>query len=231
MQDCLDCCPLTLSGADNSFGGNAELTCSAQRQSSVQPLIRTVVSTLLVTLSLLGCCVSTALGMEPTVTSIVSHFGDAIVVEAIADIPVPLGTVWEVLTDFEHMATIVGNVSVSKVIRREGNKIVVHQEGVARYGLLSYSFESEREIRIEPMKRIQTKTLSGNVKRMESESSLSQTDNGTQIRYRAEVELDSILAKLFGASFIRHEVEQQFLEMSKEMIRRQGLDRARPRRQ
>jgi len=183
---------------------------------------RTFVKFLVVPLLLLVYCISAAFGMEPVVVATVSQLGEVIVVEVIADVPVALGTAWDVLTDFEHMAAFIGNVTVSKVIRREGNKVVVHQEGVARYGLLSLSFESEREIRMEPMIRIQTKSLSGSVKRMESESKLSQNESGTQIRYRAEVEPDSQLAKMFGASFIRHEVEEQFLEMSKEMIRRQG---------
>jgi|WetSurMetagenome_2_1015567.scaffolds.fasta_scaffold765847_1 hypothetical protein len=183
---------------------------------------RTFVKFLVVPLLLLVYCISAAFGMEPVVVATVSQLGEVIVVEVIADVPVALGTAWDVLTDFEHMAAFIGNVTLSKVIRREGNKVVVHQEGVARYGLLSLSFESEREIRMEPMIRIQTKSLSGSVKRMESESKLSQNESGTQIRYRAEVEPDSQLAKMFGASFIRHEVEEQFLEMSKEMIRRQG---------
>jgi hypothetical protein len=183
---------------------------------------RIFVKPLLVALSLLICCVSAAFGMEPVVATTVSQLGEVLVVEVIADVPVALGTAWDVLTDFEHMAEFIGNVTISKVVRREGSRVVVHQKGVARYGLLSFSFESEREIRMEPMIRIQTKSLSGSVKRMESESRLSQSESGTQIRYRAEVEPDSQLAKMFGASFIRHEVEEQFLEMSKEMIRRQG---------
>jgi uncharacterized protein Smg (DUF494 family) len=43
-----------------------------------------------------------------------------------------------------------------------------------------------------------------------------------QITYRAEMEFDSLLARLFGASFVRHEIEEQLSAMAKEMARRQA---------
>ena len=42
-----------------------------------------------------------------------------------------------------------------------------------------------------------------------------------QIAYRAEFVFDSVIAGLFGASFLRHEVEEQFLLMTAEMKRRE----------
>lgn len=200
-------------------------------RSPTQLLATILVKPLLAAMSLFVCCISIAFGMEPMLTATVSQLGEVIVVDVLADVPVALGTAWDVLTDFENMTTFIGNVTVSKVIRREGNMVVVYQKGVARHGLLSLSFESEREIRMDPMKRIQTKSLSGSVKRMESESRFSQSERGTQIRYRAEVEPDSMLARMFGASFIQHEIEEQFHEMSKEMIRRQSQNRLVPRKE
>ena len=91
---------------------------------------------------------------------------------------------------------------------------------MARWGLLSFSFESEREIRLEPMKRILAKGLSGTLKRMESESKVAALDQGVQISYHAEIVPDSILARMFGASFVRHEVEEQFLQMARGMLQR-----------
>lgn len=47
-------------------------------------------------------------------------------------------------------------------------------------------------------------------------------DQIVQIRYHAESVQDSLLARMFGASFVRHEVAEQFLGMAKEMMRRQA---------
>jgi uncharacterized membrane protein len=161
-----------------------------------------------------------ALGAEPKVAVVVGRSGEAFIIDATVDVEVPLTIAWEVLTDFDHMTSILGNLTSSKVTSRDGNIWIVRQEGVARYGLLSFSFESEREIRLEPMKRILARSLSGTLKRMDSEARIAALDQGVQIKYHAESVSDSVLARMFGASFVRHEVEQQFVGMGKEMLRR-----------
>ena len=167
---------------------------------------------------------ATACGEEPHVFVGVRQAGDVFTVDATIDAPVTMKTAWEVLIDFDHMAAILNDLTTSKVISREGNILIVKQEGLARYGLLSFPFQSEREVRIEPMKRILSRNLSGTARRMESEAELSQTDPGqsVQIRYRAEIVPDSMLARMFGASFLRHEIEEQFQSMLAEMKKRES---------
>ena len=41
-----------------------------------------------------------------------------------------------------------------------------------------------------------------------------------QIKYHAEIVPDSLLAHVFGASFVRHEVDEEFPGMAREMMRR-----------
>lgn len=161
---------------------------------------------------------------EPHIVVAVSQAGESFIVDALIEAPVSLRTAWDVLTDFSHMTAVLSNLTSSKVVSREGNTLIVRQEGVARYGLLSFAFQSEREIRLEPMKRILAKNLSGTAKRMESEARLSSAERGqgVQIKYRAEIVPDSTLARLFGASFVRHEVDEQFRFMAAEMMRRNG---------
>ena len=173
-------------------------------------------------LCLLALFAEVALAGEPHVAVNVAQSGEAFIVDATIDVPVRLGMAWEVLIDFDHMTSILGNLKSSKVASRDGNTWIVRQEGVARYGLLSFSFVSEREIRLEPMTRILARSLSGPVKRMESEARIIAQDQGVRISYHAESVPDSVLARIFGAPFVRHEVREQFLAMSREMIRRQS---------
>lgn len=173
---------------------------------------------------LLALSGNTAFGMEPRVAVAVRQSGEVFIVDATTEVPVPLRTAWQVLTDFDHMTSILGNLTSSKVLRRDGDTWIVRQEGVARYGLFSFSFVSEREMRLEPMKRILAKHLSGTLKRMESEAKIVTLDQGVQIRYHAESVPDSVLARMFGASFARHEVEEQFLAMAREMRRRHASE-------
>ena len=76
---------------------------------------------------------------------------------------------------------------------------------------------------MEPQRRILAKNLSGTLKRMESEVRLIPSGvGGVRIEYRAEFAFDSIIAGLFGVSFLNHEVEEQFLAMVEEMKRREA---------
>jgi len=159
---------------------------------------------------------------EQDVIVAVREVGDGFLVEATIKAPVNRQTAWEVLVDYDHMTTILSNLTASHVARRNGNTLIVRQEGIARFGLFSYPFQVEREIRLEPMQRILTKNLSGSLKRMESEVRLKPSGNGSPviIEYRAEFVFGSILAGLFAASFLNHEVEEQFQSMLAEMKRR-----------
>lgn len=146
--------------------------------------------------------------------------GKSFVVDATADFPVPLRVAWEVLTDFEHMTSILNNVSASQIVSRNEQTLVVHQEGVARFGIFSYPFVSEREIRLKPMKKIAARQLSGNAQSFVNELRLSPGDDGTAVRYHAELVPDSVIARTFGAPFVKHETEEQFRTLAAEMARR-----------
>ena len=161
-----------------------------------------------------------AFGVEPEILVGIEKSGEAFVVNARINLQVPLRTAWEVLTDFDNMSSILSNLASSRIVRRNGNTLIVDQEGAAHYGIFSYSFASEREIRLEPMKRIFARQISGNAKRFESELELSQTGLVTLIRYRAEVVPDSGIGRSFGGTFIQHEVEEQFTALVAEMKRR-----------
>ena len=142
------------------------------------------------------------------------------VVDAHLDFAAPLRTAWEVLTDFDHMTTILSNLSSSQILSRSEQTLMVRQEGVARFGIFSYPFASEREIRLKPMKKIVTRQLSGNAQSFVSELRLSSNDHGTELRYHAEIVPDSAIARAFGAPFVKHETEEQFRALAAEMVRR-----------
>ena len=162
-----------------------------------------------------------AVGGGESVRVAVGSNGPAYVVEAQVDVPVAPGVAWGVLTDFDRMATILNNLETSRIVQRQGNRLLIRQAGVAHYGPVAYAFEVEREIRLEPMRHIHARNLSGSLKRMESDLWLDAAGaEQVRIAYHAEFEFDSWLAKLFGAPFLEHEIEEQFLLMAAEMQRR-----------
>lgn len=105
-----------------------------------------------------------------------------------------------------------------------GNTWMTRQDGVARYGLLAFTFVSERERRLEPMKHIATRNdVSGTSRRMQSEATFVNLDQGVRITYYAEIVPDSLLARMFGQALLWHEVRQRLAAMSKEMLRRYAI--------
>lgn len=169
---------------------------------------------------LLSCA---ALAAEPEIVVGVEKSGDAYVVDARVDLPIPVRLAWGVLTDFDSMASILSNLQSSKIVHRAGNTLNVAQEGSARFGIFTYSFNSIREIHLEPMQRIMARQISGTASSFVSETALSAGGRGTLLHYHAEITPGSAIARTFGGSFIRHEVEEQLAAMAAEMARRAAL--------
>jgi carbon monoxide dehydrogenase subunit G len=166
---------------------------------------------------------SAAFAAEPEVVVHVEKAGDAFVVDASVELPVPLRLAWNVLTDFDAMASILSNLQSSRIVRREGNTLYVEQQGTAKFGIFSYSFNSMREIRLEPMQHVIARQLTGTASSFASDTALSASARGTLVHYHAEIAPGSSVARIFGGPFIRHEVEEQLGAMAAETARRQAL--------
>ena len=165
--------------------------------------------------------VITALAAAPDIDVKVEKRDDTFFIDSTFEVPVTQRTAWRVLVDFDNMTNILHNLTSSRIVSRNGNTLQVRQEGIARFGVFSYTFTSEREIRLEPRKRILVRQISGNTKHYASEMEIIPGDNGTRFRYHAEMALDSTLGKLFCRPFIEHEIAEQFTAMAAEMERRQ----------
>lgn len=162
-----------------------------------------------------------ALGGEKTIDIVVNQINENFVIDATLNVPAKLQNVWEVLTDFDRMPDFLSNLTSSAVVKRDGNILLVRQVGIARFGVLSFEFQSEREITLEPKRRIFSRSLSGSYKRMESETRLAASGQSVQVKYHAEVVPDSTLARVFGKQFVYHEFEEQFTLLVDEMKRRE----------
>lgn len=159
---------------------------------------------------------------EPDIQVHVEKKGESFIVDASSQLPVSVTTAWEVLTDFDHMTSIMSNLSASRIISRNGNTLTVLQQGKAHYGLFNYEFESVREIALEPQQRIVSRQLSGKARHFASVAQIQASEGGTELRYHAEIVPEGRLARLFGAPFVQHEIDEQLTLMAVEMLRREG---------
>jgi carbon monoxide dehydrogenase subunit G len=151
----------------------------------------------------------------------VKHDGEQVTVDAEFIVPVVPQQAWTVLTDFENIPSFNSGILSSKVTSRTGNNLHVWQKGISKYGILSFSFESIREINLIPFTKIQERMISGSMQKMEETTQLLPEGNHTRIAYHAVFIPGMRVPPLLGNVFIRHEAREQFQQLANEIIRRQ----------
>lgn len=150
----------------------------------------------------------------------VAHDGETYVVNALLFAPVPIREAWAALTDFDRMSSFVPNLSESRITSRSGNQLVVEQKGVARFGVLSFAFESVREVELRPYDMVLSRNIRGNMRKLESLTRLAQADGGTRISYQVEAIPGAWFPGFVGKVFLKHEIREQFEAIVREMVRR-----------
>ncbi len=128
--------------------------------------------------------------------------------------------VWAVLTDFEHMAEFISNLSSSRILARASNLLTIEQKGRTSAGALGISFDSVKEIQLSPFHRIRSHLISGSMKKMEGVTQLSEESGKTRVRFHADAIPGIWLPAFVGRSYIEDETREQFSQMRQEVMRR-----------
>ena len=143
------------------------------------------------------------------------HFIDAVMV-----IPVPTAIAWEVMTDFDSLAKWVPNLRSSRVLQREGNRVLIEQVGIAQFGPFSFDFTMERRLGLDPPSGFSAVQTRGTLKRYQSTLRLEPEKGATRLTYRVQIEPGLLLGAILSKEFIEHEFREQFEAIAAEMVRR-----------
>jgi hypothetical protein len=154
----------------------------------------------------------------------VSRRGDVFLVDAVLVAPVTGREAWNVLTDFDAMSAFVPNLDTSRVTARDGERLRVEQTGVARWGLLAHSFSMVREVELEPMQLVRSRSLSESSMQVRSLTRFAAVAGGTEIRHHFEFSTDTWMPAALVEPFLRHEVREQFDAVVAEMLRRRAIE-------
>jgi hypothetical protein len=177
------------------------------------------------TLASVGVAVAVPTSPSADIAVEVHQNGQEIVVRVDCPVRAPHAIVWEVLTDYNNMARFVTNLTVSELRTRDGDTLQVYQKGTAQRGLLSFSFENLREIRLLPQQEIRSKLISGTLK--SSEFTTRVVDDGNEVhifnggRFVPEVWVPPVI----GPAVIEAETRKQFEEIRTEILRRAAMAR------
>lgn len=136
-------------------------------------------------------------------------------------IPVPPELAWEVMTDFDSMASWVPNLRSSRVVSREDRTVVIEQVGTAAFGPLSFDFTMERRLALDPPRGMTAVQTKGTLRKYSSMLRLTPERGATRLRYRVDIEPGALLSVILTRDFVEHELREQFAAIAREMVRRQ----------
>jgi carbon monoxide dehydrogenase subunit G len=150
----------------------------------------------------------------------VSRNGRSFAVQASATIGAPAAVVWEVLTDYDRLASFIPGLSASSVNKRSGNRVQLEQKGEARFLFFSYPIEVVLEVLESPQSAISSRAVGGNLRRMNGRYDVKNSGNGVSLRYAGQLEPDFELPPIVGTLAVRTMVKEQFGAMVAEIERR-----------
>ncbi len=129
--------------------------------------------------------------------------------------------VWEVLTDYDHMARFMGNVQSSRITDRQANTVTVAQRSGTDFGLLKLIIENVRQVELVTRREIRSKVISGDMKESAYTTRLvSDGAGGTRVVNHGEFVPTMWIPPLIGDAFLVSETRRQFAELRREMLRR-----------
>jgi hypothetical protein len=156
-------------------------------------------------------------------TDIVVHVvknGPMISVEVQCPVDAPAAILWEVLTDYDHMALFVSNLQYSRVESRAENLLHVRQSGKASRGPLSISFDNTREVRLVPFSEIRSRLVSGDLKSSTFVTRIAGGAAGLRIEHSGSYTPNLWVPPFIGPALIEAETRKQFAEFRTEILRR-----------
>lgn len=156
-----------------------------------------------------------------------SRSGDAVQVNVRTTIKAPLGLIWNTLTDYDHLAQFIPGMKKSRLIERQGSKVVIEQSGFAHLWFFRFPIEVMVEATEQPSSSIQVRLLKGNLKRLEGHYEIEKiADDHYALRWSGTIEPGIAVPGFLATDLMRKNISEQFLGMVHEIERRAALAEA-----
>lgn len=146
--------------------------------------------------------------------------GAAIYVKVDAPVKAPRAIVWQVLTDYDHMAAFLPNVKDSVIRSRDGNRLEVYQRGEAKRGILAVHFENVREVELVPSSEIRSRIVSGDNMPAEFTTRIEERGGMLHIVHTGTYTPRLWVPPGIGTSLIEAETRRQYADIRNEIMRR-----------
>jgi ribosome-associated toxin RatA of RatAB toxin-antitoxin module len=158
-------------------------------------------------------------------------------VRARAEIRADPRTAWETITDYERLRDFVPDVEHSRIVTRDGNRLVVEHRGAFHLFFIEIPVRVRLAVQHEPFERVVARSQPGTVdgaaqtlREFSGTYVLTVVGHdrraGVRLDYESRFELSEplppILGELFGTAMVQRGMRQQFEAMVLEIERRQA---------
>jgi ribosome-associated toxin RatA of RatAB toxin-antitoxin module len=150
--------------------------------------------------------------------------GDAIEVRAVATLTASPQLTWQILTDYERYTRFIPDMQVSRVVAREGPRLVLEQKGDMRFLWFRVPHEVRLDVTESPPSVVEARLISGTVRAMQGRYEVQSNGAGAKLTYAGRIVPDEEHRGLLDSTVIRANVARQFNALVKEIE-----DRARER--
>ena len=147
--------------------------------------------------------------------------GELITVTASADMQVDPRTVWAVISDYDRLADFIPDMRSSRVIRRDGDQVLVEQTGEFGFLFFRQPVEVRLAVSESPPRRIVAHAVGGNLQSMEGRYAVeSLPGNLVRLSYSGRLVPGFQVPPFVGRIAVRSTMDRQFRALVQEIVRR-----------
>lgn len=131
-------------------------------------------------------------------------------VDASGSVLAPPASVWKTLTTYERMSEFVPDLSSCRVLSRNGNEVIIEQQGVARFLFMNHAIHLVVRALETPPTAIDIDLISGDMRHYESRWNLYPVPEtgGTRIVFSSRLMPGFYVPGMLGTAMIRGDIER-----------------------
>ena len=161
-----------------------------------------------------------------SVTVETTRQGAAVEVRAYALVQALHTTVWDTVTDYDHLAAFVPGMRSSRIVAQRDGALVVEQRGETRFLVFAFPVDVTLLATARPPDAVDVHLLSGTLKRLDGTYRIEAAGPGRiALRWTGLVEPDA-LPPLLGELVMRETIRDQFSGLVREIERREAVGKA-----
>ncbi|WP_426073528.1 SRPBCC family protein [Janthinobacterium sp. DSP2-3-3] len=131
-------------------------------------------------------------------------------VDASGSVQAPPASVWKTLTTYERMHEFVPDLSSCRVLSRNGNEVIIEQQGMARFLFMNHAIHLVVRATETPFTAIDIALISGDMRHYEARWNLYPIPEtgGTRIVFSSRLVPGFYVPGMLGTTMIRGDIER-----------------------